>query len=389
MIKKHTIIVIAILTLGIGIYLLISGGDSVTSNNSTTEHPVVELSVLTLKKQHSIVYEELPGRTVAYKVAEIRPQVSGIITERLFNEGGYVKEGDQLYQIDPSLYQAELNSKQADLKKAMANVKSIKLKSKRFEELVRIDAISKQEYDDIQANLAQAEADVAIAEASVATAKINVNYTKVYAPISGRIGKSSVTKGALVTAGQTQQLATITLLEPIYVDMTQSSTELMQLRGKLDDLNTIKVDLFLGDNETNQYGYEGKLQFHEVNVDQTTGSVQLRALFPNPDDILMPGLFIKARLQIEYPDSILIPQRITQRSPDGNLTAWKMNKDMTINPVIITAKKSLDGNWVVTSGLNEGDVVVTEGFIKLKAGMKISPLFKDSDNKKSQTMTKE
>jgi membrane fusion protein (multidrug efflux system) len=149
------------------------------------------------------------------------------------------------------------------------------------------------------------------------------------------------------------------------------------------------VDLFLGDNETNQYGYEGKLQFHEVNVDQTTGSVQLRALFPNPDDILMPGLFIKARLQIEYPDSILIPQRITQRSPDGNLTAWKMNKDMTINPVIITAKKSLDGNWVVTSGLNEGDVVVTEGFIKLKDGMKISPLFKDSDNKKSQTMTKE
>lgn len=377
--KKYIISIVVVAIVCVATYFLIRDENSATAQNSNPQNAPLELSVVTLKKQNAIVYEELPGRTVAFKVAEIRPQVSGIIKERLFNEGGYVKEGEQLYQIDPSIYKAELNSKKADLRKALANVKSIKLKSERFEELVQIDAISKQEYDDVQASLAQAEADVAIAEAAVATAQINVNYTKVYAPISGRIGRSLVTKGALVTANQTQALAVITLLDPVYVDMTQSSTELMQLSSKLEKIDSIPVDLFLGNTENSLYKYEGKLQFHEVNVDQTTGSVQLRALFPNTDNILMPGLFVRARLKLQYPDSILIPQKATQRSPEGNLTAWVMDKDQIINPVVITAKKSVDGNWVVTSGLNEGDVVVTEGFIKLQPGMKIKAVYNTND----------
>jgi membrane fusion protein (multidrug efflux system) len=375
-INKYSIGMGVIVLLCIGAYFLMRGSDGAAPQHPGAGAPM-ELGVVTLKKHNATVYEELPGRTVAYKVAEIRPQVSGIITERLFNEGGYVTEGDQLYQIDPSLYQAELNSKKADLKKALANVESITLKNKRFEELVQIDAISKQEYDDIKANLAQAQADVAIAEAAVATATINVNYTKVYAPISGRIGKSSVTKGALVTASQQEPLATITLLDPIYVDMTQSSTELMQMRSKLENTENIAVSLFLGDNKNDRYAHEGTLQFHEVNVDQTTGSVQLRALFSNPENILMPGLFVRARLKLEYPDSILLSQRYTQRTPDGNMTAWVMGQDSTINPVPIIAKKSVEGDWLVISGLNEGDVVVTEGFIKLQPGMKITPLFND------------
>jgi membrane fusion protein, multidrug efflux system len=387
--KKYTIGIITIIAICISAYFLAPKGSPVVTQKPAANTPPMELSVITLKKQNAVIYEELPGRTVAYKVAEIRPQVSGIITERLFSEGSSVTEGEQLYQIDPSLYQAELNSKKADLKKALANVKSITLKSNRFEELVKIDAISKQEYDDIQANLAQAEADVAIAEAAVATAEINVNYTKVYAPISGRIGRSSVTKGALVTASQQQPLATITLLDPMYVDMAQSSADLMQLRSKIKNTDAISVTLFLGDAEHSAYTHKGKLQFHEVNVNQTTGSVQLRALFPNPDNILMSGLFVKARLQLEYPDSILIPQRVTQRSPDGNMTVWVVNADMTINQVIITAKKSIDGNWVVTSGLNEGDIVVTEGFIKLQPGMKIIPAFKDDEDKSPQANTNE
>lgn len=341
--------------------------------------PVMEVAVMTLKSQNAVVYEELPGRTVAYKVAEIRPQVSGIITDRLFEEGSNVEEGTQLYQIDPSIYEATLNSKRADLKKAEANVKSIKAKSNRFKDLVKIDAISKQEYDDIQASLAQAEADVAIALAAVESAKINLNYTKVYSPITGRIGKSSVTKGALVTAGQSQPLATVTLLDPVYVDMTQSSVDLMQLRHKIEAAGNLPVTLTFDDGSNKPYEHEGTLQFHEVTVDQTTGSVQLRALFPNPDGVLLPGLFVRARLKLEYPDSILLPQRVTQRGADGSLTAWVMDNNDVINPVSIVAKKSVDGNWLVTQGLKEGDVIVTEGFIKLQPAMKISPVFKEGE----------
>lgn len=376
--KKKLLVMFLISLAGVGLYLQLRPSPSSTPLQSTTpEAPAMALEVMTLKAHHATVYEELPGRTVAYKVAEIRPQVSGIITERLFEEGSFVDEGTPLYRIDPSLYQAELNSKLADLKKAEANVTSITIKNNRFKDLVKIDAISKQEYDDIQANLAQAEADVAIAEAAVQRARINLDYTLVYAPISGQIGKSSVTKGALVTANQSEPLATITQLDPMYVDMTQSSTELMQLRAKLESTETIPVELFLGDHKENVYNSEGKLQFHEVNVDQTTGSVQLRALFPNSNGTLLPGLFVRARLKLEYANTILLPQKVSQRSIDGNLTAWVMSSDHTINPVNIIAKKSTGDNWVVTDGLKEGDVVVTEGFIKLQPGMKIEPIMKE------------
>ncbi len=373
--KKNilVIVVIAILMVASAVYIALNkkGGAPVPAN-LMAEQPPLEVPAIVIKSASAMIYEELPGRTTAYKSAEIRPQVSGIVTERLFEEGSAVQEGQQLYQINPDLYKATLDSALADLGKAQANVKSVFTKNERYKDLVKINAISKQEYDDTQANLAQAQAEVAIAEASVASAKINLNYTKVYAPISGRIGKSSVTKGALVTASQTQALATITQLDPMYVDMTQSSADLMRLRHKMEGGENIPVKLIL-DGES-EYKYEGKLQFHEVTVDQTTGSVQLRALFPNPDGLLLPGLFVRARLQMEYPDAILIPQKASVRNPDGTLAVWVADKENVINPRVVEVEKSiLDGQWVVKSGLNSGDIVITGAIISLKPGMKVSP----------------
>lgn len=337
------------------------------------------LHAIKLSPQPITLYEELPGRSTAYGVAEIRPQVSGIITERLFKEGGAVKERQQLYQIDPSSYQAAYDSAKADVQKAAANVKSIKAKDRRYEELVKIDAVSKQAYEDIQASLAQANADVAIAKAALAQAKINLNYTKVYAPISGIIGKSTVTKGALVTAGQSDALATITSLDPMYVDMTQSIADLMRLRATVKEYENIPVTLLVGEGAT-PYPHTGKLQFHEVNVEQTTGSVQLRALFPNPNQMLLPGLFVRARLSLESPQALLVPQHAAIRQPDGNLSVWKLDESSAAQPTTITTSGAMEGSWVVSSGLSAGDIIVTEGLIGLRPGANVSPVF-DQDDK--------
>lgn len=377
--KKIIVGFLGLIVVSLVTYWLIGISQDSPVSGQNAAPPAQPLQAIRLSPQHITTHEELPGRTTAYKVAEIRPQVSGIITERLFKEGSQVKEGQQLYQIDPAPYKAAYDSALADVQKAEANVKSIKARNRRYEELVKIDAVSKQEYEDIQASLAQARADIAIAKAAVAQAKINLDYTKVYAPISGRIGKSSVTKGALVTAGQANALATITLLDPIYVDMTQSSGDLMRLRESVKDYEDIPVTLFIGENQK-PYSHEGKLQFHEVTVEQTTGSVQLRALFPNPENVLLPGLFVRAQLALEQSGALLIPQHATTRLPDGTLGVWRLSEDGTAERAIISTNGVDKSNWIVSGGVNTGDIIITEGLIGLQPGAKVTPVFKQGES---------
>lgn len=381
--RKSTLAIIATLIAIIAVlaFLLLKKPQSASQSQAASQ--AMQLAVLQLKKSDATLSLELPGRVAAFNIAEIRPQVGGIVSERTFEEGSTVVEGTQLYQIDPSIFQASFNKALADLSKAEATERAALAKKTRYEKLVKIAAVSQQEYDDIEAELAGAEADVAIAEATVAVAKTNLDFTKVYAPITGQISKSTVTKGALVTANQSEPLAIITSLNPVYVDISQSARDLLQLRSKLDNPGDIPVLLSVDGVTNGTYGETGKLQFHEVNIDQSTGSVQLRAVFPNPDKILLPGLFVKTKLAIKYSDAILIPQHVASRTPDGNLSVWVMNKNNEINPVTIHAQQAENSMWLVTDGLSDGDIIVTEGLMKLQPGMKIAPQFKEPEIKEN------
>lgn len=370
--KKKIIGLIGLL-FGLAIYWWVSGGQE-KSSGEFDDRLGQPLQAIRLSPQEVTTYEELPGRITAQQVAEIRPQVTGIITKRLFKEGSAVKEGQQLYQIDPLPYQAAYDRAMANLQKAQANAQSIKARSLRYKELVKIDAVSKQEHEDIQAQLLQANADIAIAKAALVQAKVNLNYTKVYAPISGRIGKSKVTKGALVTAGQASTLATIVSLSPIYVDMSQSSNRLMKLREVIKDYKNVPVTLFIGEGQI-PYAQAGKVKFHEVTVEPTTDSVQLRALFPNPDRVLLPGLFVRARLALRQPNALLVPQHAATRQPDGQLSVWKLDEKSAAQPASIVASGAIEGNWIVSEGLRPGDVIITEGLMQLRPGAKIAPVF--------------
>lgn len=353
--------------------LFLFGGDEAPEGAAAGAGQPVSVTVVPVVKRPVTFTEELPGRTSAYKVAEIRPQVSGIIEARLFEEGENVTAGQQLYQIDPATYEATHQSAKAVLQRAEANVKSIKSRAERYAELVEIDAVSKQEYDDIQATLAQAQADIAVARAEVAQASINVDYTRVYAPISGRIGKSTVTEGALVTANQAEILTKITQLDPIYVDLTQSSTELMALRRQLGEVEKLPVTLTLEDGMV--YNHTGTLQFSDITVDETTGSVQLRALFPNPERHLLPGLFVHAKLDFGQQEALLVPQKAAVRDNQGNLSVWLLADDNTVQPQpITTIPRAYGDQWIVTAGVELGDMVVTEGFQKIGPGAPVNPV---------------
>lgn len=329
------------------------------------------VTVVTLQPEEVVYEQQLPGRTTAYKIAEIRPQVSGVIMERTFVEGGDVKAGQQLYQIDPALYHAAHESTLAELQRARANAQAVQARERRYAELVEIDAVSRQEYDDIKASLAQARADIAVAEANVRTAKVNLDYTRVYSPIDGRIGRSSVTEGALVTANQQEILARVTQLDPIYVDMQQSSTDLMRIREKIGEERDLPVRLTLEGGQ--EYPHAGTLQFSEVAVDATTSAVQLRALFPNPDGVLLPGLFVQARVQLAQEQALLVPQKASIRDKNGQLMVWRLGADNTVQPVPITAAQEYKDKWIVTSGVEAGDVIVTEGFQKIQPGAQVTP----------------
>ncbi len=334
-----------------------------------------EVSVVTMKSEPLILAKELPGRTSAVRMAEIRPQVSGIITKRLFVEGSLVQQGQQLYQIDPATYQAAFNSAKANLSKAEANVKSIQAKAGRFEELVKISGVSKQDYDDAKASLAQAKADVAIARSEVSAAGINLDYTRVISPISGRIGQSKVTEGALVNANQQSPLAVVQQLDQIYVDVSQSSEELIQLRQRHQgqvgnsDSESAPVQLLV---DGKPKGEPGTLKFSDVTVNPSTGTVLLRILFANPGNEILPGMFVHARLEQWRDDhAILVPQKSVSRNADGSVSVWVVGADGKASPRPIIVTEVVGDKWLVSSGLKAGEKVVYEGIMKIQPGMAV------------------
>lgn len=341
--------------------------------------PPTEVTVHTIAPKNITLSKDLPGRTSAFRVAEIRPQVNGIIVKRLFEEGSDVKIGQQLYQIDPAVYQAAVDSADADLMKANANAKSVMARSERYKELVKIGGISKQEFDDIKASVAQANADIAIAKAALANAKINLDYTKVFSPIEGRIGKSLVTEGALATANQTQPLAIVQQLNPIYVDVTQSSLEVMQLRRDMANNPALKlpVELFLeGDGQgAKAFEQKGEFQFSDVTVDETTGTSQLRILFPNPKLELLPGLFVRARIgQASANNALLVPQKAVTRNPDGSTVVMLVGEGNKVAAQPIKVSDAIGDQWLVLEGLKQGDRVIVEGTMKAPPGSVVKPV---------------
>ncbi len=327
--------------------------------------PPTEVTAITAAPETVSVSKELPGRTSAYRIAQIRPQVSGIILKRMFTEGGNVKEGQQLYQIDPAPYQAAYDSAVAALQKAEANIMSVKAKAERYAELVKAGAVSKQDYDDASASLAQAKAEIAVAQAAVAQAEINLRYTKVLSPVSGRVGKSSVTEGALVTANQADPLATVQQLDRIYVDVTQSAEEVMNLKNTMGSKSPVELVFENGQ----AFKLLGQLQFSDVTVDESTGMVQLRALFDNPNMDILPGLFVHARLvQSKVENAILVPQQSVMRNADGSTIVFKIGKDNVINPAPVKVSSVVGDKWLVDSGVAAGDVIMVEGLMKVQAG---------------------
>ncbi|TWA77682.1 membrane fusion protein (multidrug efflux system) [Azospirillum brasilense] len=340
-----------------------------------------EVAVATIQPQSLSVTTELPGRTAAFRVAEIRPQVSGIVLKRFFTEGGDVKAGDQLYQIDPATYEANLAVAQADIQKAEANLQAARNKAGRYNDLVKNSVVSKQDYDDAMAALKQNEAQLAAAKAAYNLARINLDYTKVFAPISGRIGKSAVTEGALVTANQATALATVQQLDPIYVDVTQTASQLMQLRHDMEsgrirpaEPGKIPVSLFLHAAEA-PYPQRGELQFSDVSVDPGTSSVQLRAVFPNPNQELLPGLFVRARVEQGVAENALaVPQEAVQRGPDGSARVWVVGDDNKVNPRTIKTERAINNAWLVSDGLKAGERIVVEGLQKVKPGGEVKPV---------------
>jgi membrane fusion protein (multidrug efflux system) len=315
---------------------------------------------------------ELSGRTSAVLVSEVRPQVGGIIKARLFEEGGYVRAGQALYQIDPATYQASYNSAAAGLAQAQATYTAAKLKADRYKTLVESGAVSKQDNDDAQAASQQASANVAAQKAAVDAARINLGYTKVLAPISGRIGKSSVTPGALVTASQATALATVQDLSKIYVDLTQSSADLLKLQkdmasGRTDRATSAQVTLKLEDGST--YPIPGRLEFSDVTVDPTTGSVGLRATFANPNGVLLPGMYVRAVLTAgTAQNGMLIPQAAVSRDPKGGATVMVVGAKSAAESREVVATQTVGDKWLVTSGLKPGDQVIVEGLQKVRPG---------------------
>ncbi|MBE7217759.1 MAG: efflux RND transporter periplasmic adaptor subunit [Caulobacteraceae bacterium] len=325
---------------------------------------------------HPVVLDtELPGRTNPFVTADVRPQVNGIVTQRLFTEGTDVRQGQALYQIDPKPYQAAVEQARAQLANAQANLVTTRLQAQRYAELVKINAVSRQDNDNAQASYGQARANVQQYQAALDAARINLGYTTIRAPVSGRIGRSLITIGALATNGQTNALATIQALDPIYVDVTQSSDELLKLtqavsQGGLNKSPTAHAKLILSDGST--YAQEGLIRFSDAQVDPTTGSVILRALFPNPNRTLLPGMYVRERIeQAIDPNGILVPQTAVTRDPKGDATVMVVDGDAAqTRPVSIG--RAINNDWLLTSGLKPGDKLITEGGAKVqKPGTKV------------------
>ncbi len=343
--------------------MLAGCGESDSSAAGSAQAP--EVGTYTVESKPLVLTTMLPGRTAAYRVAEVRPQVDGIILKRLFNEGSDVEEGEQLYQIDPAPYQAALV-------RADANLASAENRASRYKRLIETRAVSQQQYDDALAAWKQAEAEAQVA-------RINMRYTKVLAPIGGRVERSTVTEGALVTNGQAQELTRVTQLDPIYVDIIQPVTELLRLRhavaeGRLETNDGDQARVLLTLEDGSHYPLPGTLKFSEVTVDPATGSVTLRAEFPNPEAELLPGMFVRAELQEGVrQDATLVPQQAVSRNAQGAASVWVVKGDGTVEQRTVQAPRTLGNAWLIDEGLKGGDKVVVEGTQRLQSGMKVSP----------------
>lgn len=352
--------------------LLLSGCDNTHTQSNNSSPSETEVGVVTVKSQPVSVVSELTGRTSAALSAEVRPQVGGIIQKRLFKEGDLVKAGQPLYQIDAASYQAAWNEARAALQQAQALVKADCQKAQRYARLVKENGVSQQDADDAQSTCAQDKASVEAKKAALETARINLDWTTVTAPISGRIGISSVTPGALVTASQDTALTTVRGLDTMYVDLTRSSVDLLRLRKQslATNSDTMSVSLILEDGTT--YSEKGRLELTEVAVDESTGSVTLRAIFPNPQQQLLPGMFVRARVdEGVMEDAILAPQQGVTRDAKGNATALVVNKDNKVEQRTLETGETYGDKWLVLNGLHNGDRLIVEGSAKVTSGQTV------------------
>lgn len=336
---------------------------------------VPKVTVVTLKTQPVTLTRQLPGRTNAFVVAEVRPQVTGIVKERLFTEGSLVEAGQPLYQLDDATYRADYNSAKAQLERARASVDIAKYNAERAEKLIETNAISEQDLINARAELRQAEADVSVAKARVDAAQVELDYARITSPIDGRIGKSTVTRGALVTADQANPLATVQQLDPIYVDLTRSATELLDLRrslasGAARKADGIPVSIILEDGTA--YAHEGELAFSDVAVDPMTGSYALRVVVPNPDHLLMPGMYVRATVSSAVLErGLLVPQRGIARNAKGEASAMVVNSDNTVEQRAVQLSQTIGDQWLVESGLVAGDRVIIAGLQRIRPGVSV------------------
>lgn len=331
----------------------------------------VPVNVMTVVARPVTLTRELPGRTSPYRVAEVRARVNGIVQARKFSEGADVKAGDELFEIDAEPYRATLAGSRASLARAESNLAAAKLQAARVAALSQENVASAEEQESTQATLKAAEADAAAARASVKTARITVGYTKVTAPITGRIGRSEVTEGAYVQQSAATLLATIQQLDPIYVDLTQSTAELQRMRAAGETQDHAKVTLLLEGGRV--YGEPGTLQFSGVSVDETTGSITLRALFPNPRGELLPGMFVRARLEEgEVPEALLVPQRAVTRDPKGQAIALVVNAEKKVERRVLVTDRVVGDSWLITQGLVPGEQVILDGLQKVRPGVEVA-----------------
>jgi membrane fusion protein (multidrug efflux system) len=358
----------------VALAILSVGGCKDSHSHEMAQPPPPEIATVTIQPEAIELTTELPGRISALRIAEVRPQVNGILQKRLFEEGSDVKAGQLLYQIDPASFEVSLESAKASLSKAQANLPSIKLRADRYKELLSARAVSQQDHDDAAASMGQALAEIEYWKAAVQAARINLGYTRVTAPISGRIGRSTVTDGALVTAYQPTALATIQPLDPIYVDVTQAAADLLRLRRSLDSgrlssdgKNGKKVRILFEDGTP--YPHEGTLQFRDVTVDSTTGSFTLRIVVPNPQHLLLPGMFVRAVVQEGISGrAILVPQQAVTRTPKGEPFAMVVDDAGMVQQRMLELNRPLGNKWLVSMGLNAGERVIVEGVMNVRPG---------------------
>lgn len=372
---KHWVPTLSTCALAVSLALVGCSKSEKDQQQTAQQQPTLEVGVVTAQPQNIEQSVELSGRTTAYQVSEVRPQTSGVILKRLFTEGSYVHAGQALYELDSRTNKATLNNSKAAYLQQEANLKSLQIKMNRYKQLVASNAIAKQDYDDLVGQVNVAKAQVQAAQAQIDNAKIDLGYSTIRSPISGQSNSSSVTVGALVTASQTTPMVTIQQLDPIYVDINQSSAELLKLRqqlsqGQLDRSNNTKVKLRLEDGS--DYPLEGNLAFSNASVSQDTGTVTVRAVVPNPKHLLLPGMYTTARIvQAVVPNAYLVPQQAVTKTANGQTLVMLVNAKGNVEPRQITANTTQGSNWIVTKGLNTGDKIIVDGLPKVKEGMPV------------------